>query len=286
MVSTRIIANINTVSHEQIKILGRGGMIRGGRGGLRPPRMGLGFQSSRGNSRGGRGGRFPNQSGGDFFQNQQQPNDNVVAAPVQQEPEKPAAQIPAATNPSTQSGGGGGGNNVGNNVQVVTTGPSAQSQSQQTTAPPSQQSQPQQSAAVQSNAPSGSFNSMQPRGGDMRGGRGFSRGFSRGSFSRGRGSFNQGNAGMPPRQFDTRKSLHFYSTLLVSQFILLISGQPSNLTPALPSGPPKMSRYDNSMQPPKRGRFESGPYNNRSMSQNQPPPMAPTHHQSSYNMQQ
>ncbi|KAG5681539.1 hypothetical protein PVAND_010961 [Polypedilum vanderplanki] len=233
---------------------GRGGMIRG-RGGMRPPRMGLGFQS-RGGSRGGRG-RFPSQSG-EFFQSQQQPNENV--APVQQEPEKPVVQSNSSAPPANSNTSSGGSNAtnavVGNNVPVVTTGPS---QTQQTSAPP-----PSQAAPV-SSAPSGNFSSMQPREmrGDMPRGRGFSRGFSRGSFSRGRGNFNQGS--MPPRQFDTR--------------------QPSNLTPALPSGPPKMSRYDNSI-PPKRGRFESNPYNSRNMSQNQPPPMAPQHHQSSYNMPQ
>lgn len=131
----------------------------------------------------------------------------------------------------------------GNNVQVVTTGPPASSQG-----PPSQQSAPNQSNQSMGNSLS--------RGSGHRGGpRGFS---SQRGFSRGRGF----NSSMPPRQqFDTR--------------------QPSNLTQTMP---PKMSRYDQQgSMPPKRGRYDSGPYmGNRNMPPNQPPPMAPQHH-NSYN---
>lgn len=136
----------------------------------------------------------------------------------------------------------------GNNVQVVTTGPPAQIQ-QTSQGPPSQ------SAPIQSNSSMG--NSLSSRGSGFRG-RGFG---SRGGFnSRGRGGgFNQS---MPPRQqFDTR--------------------QPSNLTQTMP---PKMNRYDQQgSMPPKRGRYDSGPYmGSRNMPPNQPPPMTPQHHQSSY----
>lgn len=128
----------------------------------------------------------------------------------------------------------------GNNVQVVTTGPAAPIQQ----APQGPQSQP--SAPIQTNQ-------TISRGSGHRMGRGFSS--QRGFGSRGRG-FNQS---MPPRQqFDTR--------------------QPSNLTQTMP----KMSRYEQQgSMPPKRGRYDSGPYmGNRNMPQNQPPPMAPQHHNS------
>lgn len=131
---------------------------------------------------------------------------------------------------------------------MVTTGPPAQIQ-QASQGPPSQ------SAPIQSNSSMG--NSLSSRGSGFRG-RGFG---SRGGFnSRGRGGgFNQS---MPPRQqFDTR--------------------QPSNLTQTMP---PK--RYDQQgSMPPKRGRYDSGPYmGTRNMPPNQPPPpMTPQHHQSSYN---
>lgn len=232
-----------------------------GRGGPRggPGRFGGQMQGNRGAPRGRRGG-FMNQGSGnsDYFQNQQsQQNDNVVTA--QPEPEKPTTPVAPV---STQSG---------NNVQVVTTGSLPQSQQQstpQSSVPSSQQPQQQQQQSGPSPAQQSMNNnnsSMPPSSrGSFRGGRGFSRG----SFSRGRGS-SFGQSGMMPRQqFDTR--------------------QPSNLTPALPpnSGPPKMSRYDQPMQPPKRGRYDSGPYmGSRNVQQNQAPSsMPPQHHQSSYNM--
>jgi len=231
-----------------------------GRGGPRggPGRFGGQMQGNRGAPRGRRGG-FMNQGSGnsDYFQNQQsQQNDNVVTA--QPEPEKPTTPVAPV---STQSG---------NNVQVVTTGSLPQSQQQSTpqSSVPSSQPQQQQQQSGPSPAQQSMNNnnsSMPPSSrGSFRGGRGFSRG----SFSRGRGS-SFGQSGMMPRQqFDTR--------------------QPSNLTPALPpnSGPPKMSRYDQPMQPPKRGRYDSGPYmGSRNVQQNQAPSsMPPQHHQSSYNM--
>jgi hypothetical protein len=158
-------------------------------------------------------------------------------------------KVPATTPITAQSG---------NNVQVVTT-PAASTQQ------PSQQQgqlQQQSSAPIQSNVP---MNNPPPSRGHHRMDRGGRGGFgSRGSFGgRGRGSFGQNLP--PPRQFDTR--------------------QPSNLTQTLP---PKMNRYDQqgSMQPPKRGRYDSGPYmGNRNITPNQPPPMASQHHhqQGSYN---
>lgn len=171
--------------------------------------------------------------------NQAPPQNENLVAPPSEGSEKPQSTAPI----STQSG---------NNVQVVTTGgPPAASQ-----APPQQQGggqlQQQSPAPIQSNV---SMNNPPPsRGGHRMGGRGFG---SRGSFGGrgGRGSFGQS---MPPprQQFDTR--------------------QPSNLTQTLP---PKRYDQQGSMQPPKRGRYDSGPYmGNRNITPNQPPPMASQHH--------
>jgi hypothetical protein len=177
----------------------------------------------------------------------QAPQNENLVAPPSEGSEKVQSTAPI----TTQSG---------NNVQVVTTGgPPAAAQ------PSSQQQgqlQQQSTAPIQSNV---SMNNPPPsRGHRMDRGRGFG---SRGSFGGrgGRGSFGQS---MPPprQQYDTR--------------------QPSNLTQTLP---PKMSRYDQqgSMQPPKRGRYDSGPYmGNRNITPNQPPPMTSQHHhhqQGSYN---
>lgn len=191
----------------------------------------------------GRGGYQGPREPRDYFQNQSNVEIN------QQESSTPPEPInnekPVTPAPVTQQSS--------NNVQVVTSGgPTQPSQ-------PPQQQQQQSSVPVQTNAPMNN-NSMPPNRGAPRGRGSFS---SRGTFTsnRGsRGSFGQG----PIRQFDTR--------------------QPSNLTQ--PSSIVPIKRGAMSGPPvPKRGRYDQGPggyAGNRSMNQNQPPPMQ-QHHQNSYN---
>lgn len=204
-----------------------------------PPRMGLGYMNR--GLRGGRGGRGGFQNSNNDF-NQPPQNDNIVAASTPaiegSGSEKPVTATPPVT---TQSG---------NNVQVVTTGPTPVQQQ-----PPQQ---PPQGPPQSSSAPIQSNPSMHRGGGGHRMGRGFTQ---RGFGGRGRGF----NHNMPPRQqFDTR--------------------QPSNLTQTMP---PKM-RYDqqSGSMPPKRGRYDNGHgyMGNRNVPPNQPPPMAPQHHGSYNNM--